>query len=149
MMRTTKCAHSLPKFRASVTPCKNLMKIILDSNFILVGYVPHRPKTLSEAPLLKAKKFWAPFPHVNIHGGLMISYDILYMVQYSTVSSCLPASMQFQSEFPFADDDSSPFVKVEGGAWLRFSSLPALRDFPGLTLTLAPMGKGSCRDING
>jgi len=52
--------------------------------------------------------------------------------------------MQFQSEFPFAV--SSPLAKVEGVAWMRFSSLPALRDFPGLTLTLAPMGKGSCRD---
>lgn len=58
-----------------------------------------------------------------------------------------------QSEFfeEIEDDsipfpDSSPLAKDEGFPWLRFSSLPFARDFPGLTLILLPNGKGSCSD---
>jgi len=52
-------------------PCKNLKKIILDINFILVGYVPQLLKILSEAPP-KGKKIVRPFFLMSIYMGVEI-----------------------------------------------------------------------------
>lgn len=42
--------------------------------------------------------------------------------------------------------DASPIAEVEGLPRLLCSSIPQVRDFPGLNRMLVPMGKGSCKD---